>query len=132
MNDKQVTIFIIILALLRTSIDISGENKECYNKHPHIIFVLFLHALIWIFSYIGCFYNSKLMLQIYLLTNVLIPIHWKFNNNRCILTEYVNKKCNFDINHKYDLFLKLKNGFVYATILKVIFISIALTKLARG
>jgi hypothetical protein len=129
MNDKQLTVFIIVMAFLRTIIDISIEYKDC--QHPHIFFVLFLHAIIWIFSYVGCFYNNKLILQIYLLTIILLPIHWMLNNNRCILTEYVNKNCNLDVDNKYDWIFKLKDGNIIAIILRIIFISIAVYKLRK-
>lgn len=131
MNDTQLTILIILLSIVITAIDMSTDYKECYDAHPHVFLILFFHALIWVFSYIGCFYNNKKILIIYLLSFIAIPIHWLMNNNRCIVTEYVNKTCGFDINRKYDRILMLKNGVIYSIILKILCFSIALYRLQK-
>jgi hypothetical protein len=131
MNDIQLTIFIIIISIIITNIDISTDYKECYKKNANVYIILFFHTLLCIFSYIGCFYNNKTILKIYLLCYIILPIHWLTNNNRCVITEYVNKICGFDINRNSDRILQLKNGFIYSSILRIICFSIAVKKFIK-
>jgi hypothetical protein len=131
MNDIHLTIIIILLSFIVTIIDISTDYSQCYKTCPNIFIILFLHAIIWIFTHFGCFYNNKKILILYLLCFIFLPIHWLLNNNRCIVTEYVNKICGFDINRRYDRILYLKNGFIYSILIKLICILIAINKLTK-
>jgi hypothetical protein len=129
MNDKQLTIIIILFAIIITSIDVSTDYNECYKTCPNVYMILFLHSIIWIFTYIGCFYKNKKILILYLSLFIILPIHWLSNNNRCILTEYVNKLCGFDINRKYDRLLQ--SGYIYSVLIRLICLSIAINKFIK-
>lgn len=65
--------------------------------------ILFTHHIINIFINFGWLSNNKILLYIYVLSPITTIIHWKLNNNKCILTELHNKACNNNIEFN-DLF----------------------------
>ncbi len=68
--------------------------------------LLIVHHLVSIYIFIGGFiFNPKY----HLITLMLIIIHWKTNQNRCILTEWTNMYCGHE-KDKYFEDLNVKLG----------------------
>jgi hypothetical protein len=129
MKDANLTIMIIVLSLIKTSMDISSTDyKDCYNEHPRVFLTLFLHAFIAVFSYLGCFYNNRNILIFYIVSHIVVPVHWLLNDNKCILSVSVNEICGFDINRRY---LTLSKGTINLYILKIICFFIAIYRLRK-
>ena len=110
-HDRCITIIIIILSLIRIAVDISVTYKNCYIK-PSVTAILFIHSFIWVFTYLGCLYKDRKMLWTYLITIIVITLHWITNANRCVLTTIVNEQCNLHIDTKYDWLYFTDDGWI--------------------
>jgi uncharacterized protein (UPF0333 family) len=117
-------VLFIIISIFFYIIDVvtmKGHYMECKNRlTTH--YVLFLHHIVNVFAQFGWLSNNKYILYTYLLTPIIVMLHWKTNNNECIITEYVNDQCNIKKSTYFrDLWYllgikKLKN---YDTIHKI-------------
>jgi hypothetical protein len=101
--DIYVLYFIIILSVITFIIDIrTNNNTECLNRPDNffikkicICYSLFIHHLLQNFAVFGWLFNNKLILWFYVLIPFLMFIHWKTNNNQCVITQIVNGLCKF-------------------------------------
>ena len=105
MNENAlVAAFIIVTGLARALFDSRRDTvnaygsipRECIKSRKTVFPVLWLHSIIWLFSYFGWLFDSPVFLVIYMLTGVVIRILWHVFDG-CILTHYVNKACGIDI-----------------------------------
>lgn len=73
----------------------NGYYDKCISKTEFHIKLLLHHFLV-IFIYIGWMSNNPYVLSLYLLFPIILLIHWKMNDNRCIMTETINNMCGLD------------------------------------
>ena len=128
--DRCITIIIIIISLIRISIDMTIKYKNCFYKKD-VSFILFLHSFIWVFTYLGCLYTDKKILYIYLTTIFIIMLHWLTNKNKCIMTTFVNEKCNLHIDTTYDWLYVSNNGWVICVLAKLFCLLYAIQKIIK-
>jgi hypothetical protein len=115
---------IIIFGIIFYIIDVltmKGNYMSCNNMLvTHI--TLLVHHIINIFAQFGWLSNNKYVLYTYLTAPLIVLLHWKTNDNKCIMTEYVNDQCGIKTGTYFrDLWFllgikKLKN---YDTIHKI-------------
>jgi hypothetical protein len=110
---KTELAIIIILGCIFFIIDVctfSYCNKKAYP-------ILLIHHIINIFAQFGFLFNDKTLLTIYVFAPILTMIHWKTNNNKCVLTQIVNEMCGYDMYFRDIWFLMgLKNAKYYSEI----------------
>ncbi len=117
--------FIVVLGLARAISDARREAVNTYGPIPNectskktVFPVLWLHSIIWLFTYFGWMFNSKIVLWAYMASNLVIWICWQIFDG-CILTHYVNKACGLDILYDpMNEHMKFKAAFMvygYAT-----------------
>jgi hypothetical protein len=126
MNNSTITIFIIVLTIIRTLYDVSKRYKNCYDNSPYVFFVLFIHALIVSYMFFGWLYKSKLSSVIFLLVWAIIFLHWATNNGKCFLTEKTNEICGYPEDTTYNPLNKF-----FSTIVPIFAISVSIYKLIR-
>jgi len=119
--------YILLLGLISYIYDISIDNyyNICKNN-LYIHFLLLIHHIISVYIHFGWININLSNKKLYLLLLLLTIIHWKTNNNKCIFTQYINNKCNVDVNYPFRniiYFIGLKNNkFLYYIYLFCIFI----------
>ena len=111
---RDMKIFLYI-ALFSFIIDVSMNNKNYKNciaasanadnaktVPTHFVYVvLFFHHFIWLFALFGWLSNNKNILKVYLIVVFIYLLHWKKNNNKCFVTEWIRENCN--LSQKYGL-----------------------------
>lgn len=124
LNKKRNTfiLYIIIIGIIFFIVDISSNNySKCNNKITNY-FIILLHHIVNIFAQFGWLSNDKYILSLYLITPIIFLIHWNTYNNKCYLTDFVNKNCNLNDDTLFkDIFyhLKIKKLKNYDTIHKI-------------
>jgi hypothetical protein len=105
----------LYIALFSFIIDVSMNNKNYKNciaasanadnaktVPTHFVYVvLFFHHFIWLFALFGWLSNNKNILKVYLIVVFIYLLHWKKNNNKCFVTEWIRENCN--LSQKYGL-----------------------------
>ena len=89
---------IVIVGIIFYTIDIltmKGHYMNC-RKTVKTNSVLLIHHVINIFAQFGWISNNKYILYAYLFAPLIVLMHWKTNDNKCVLTQYVNGNCNID------------------------------------
>jgi hypothetical protein len=137
--EKDIKV-IIVLGICSYIIDIySGKNtyyKFCYNNY-NVQIELLIHHILNIYAQFGWLSNTKVLLQGYVISCIILLCHWNTNNDRCILTEKINKKCNIPIEKPFrDILYAIgfKNLKYYSILHRIyIFVTgiIALYKLSK-
>ena len=90
---KIEAIIILVIGVVFFLIDI-GTFTYCNKKvYP----VLLLHHILNIFAQFGFLCTDKTLLTLYVFAPILTMLHWKTNNNKCFLTQYVNDACGYDM-----------------------------------
>lgn len=130
---------IIIIGIISYIIDVitmKGNYLLCQNiLETHTI--LLTHHIINVFAQFGWLSNNKYELYAYLLAPWIVIAHWSTNDSKCILTEYVNDKCNFEKGVYFrDLWFllgikKLKNYEIVHRVYLIIGWIIAIVKVYR-
>jgi hypothetical protein len=95
----------IILGLVSFILDIKTNDCIIYKKYntPLIYFNLYFHHIINIFLNFGWISDNPIVLKIYLVTPIIVLLHWKTNEGKCALTQHVNKICrNPDDEYLHD------------------------------
>jgi hypothetical protein len=120
--------FIFTLTLISFLIDVF--TNPCFNKSLDtldttfdssirsfgMLEFLYFHHLLAVILYFGWLSPSRTFLGFYILFVILIISHWMTNNQKCILTQIINRHCNYDDDERFhDLFyilnLKSKSWF---------------------
>lgn len=90
---------IIVLGIISYCFDLMTSPNKYYEKcisktefHTKLI----LHHILVIFIYFGWLSNNTYILSLYLLIPIILLIHWKMNDNRCVMTETINNMCGLD------------------------------------
>jgi hypothetical protein len=99
----------LYIALFSFIVDVSMNNKNYKNciadgktePNRFVYVVLFFHHFIWLFSLFGWLSNNKNILKVYIIVVTIYLLHWKINNNKCFVTEWIRENCNLD--KKYGL-----------------------------
>lgn len=106
---KDLT-YIILLGFLSYLADIStapkNYYKKCINKVNFNVKLLFHHIII-MFIFFGWLSTNKYLLVLYAFIPFILIIHWKINNNRCVMTEDINSMCGLDKDEYVRDFLYL-------------------------
>ncbi len=131
----------ILLGMIAYLTDIisapSGYYKKCINK-PYFHLKLLFHHIVVMFIFFGWLSNNRYILSFYVFVPVILIAHWKSNNNRCTLTEDVNKMCGLDQDEYIRDFLYLiglKHTKYYDPVYKSFLLfsfSVVLIKLFKG
>jgi uncharacterized membrane protein len=114
-----------------------GYYKKCIRK-PYFHLKLLFHHIIVIFILLGWLSNNRYILSVYIFIPIILIVHWRTNNNRCTLTEDVNKMCGLDEDEYIRDFLYLigvKSTKYYDTLYKsflVFSFFVVLIKLFQG
>lgn len=92
-NDYSLIIILGIIFYIIDVMTMEGHYMSCKNMvAPHT--TLLAHHIINVFAQFGWLSNNKYILYAYLPAPLITIAHWKTNDNKCIMTEYVNDKCN--------------------------------------
>lgn len=80
------TFFLIFLATIQFLIDLNQFpcNSLCGLS------LLSIHHILDIYIYFGGYFTNP---SYHLLTIILLLIHWRTNNDKCFLTQWVNSVC---------------------------------------
>ena len=100
MRDLSV---IFILGILFFIIDIKTFHYCTTNVYP----TLLVHHILNVFAQFGFLCTNKTLLIFYLFAPILVMVHWKTNNNKCFLTEMVNKECGYKNMYFRDIWFLL-------------------------
>ena len=106
---KDLT-YIILLGFLSYLADISTAPKNYYKKCINKVnfnLRLLVHHIIIMFIFFGWLSNNKYLLVLYTFIPFVLIIHWKINNNRCVMTEDINSMCGLDKDEYVRDFLYL-------------------------
>lgn len=102
---------LLIISFISLFFDISTSKKKykkCINDLKFMPF-LYVHHIISVFTLIGWLSSNKKILILYILTLIVIFVHWKTNNGHCFSTDYINDLCKIDIELRdFYYFLGLK------------------------
>lgn len=88
----------IILLIISSLISFYYDHNRCQYGND----ILYIHHFVNIFANFGWLSNNRLILMIYLLAPIIVIIHWKTNNGKCILTQLHNKACNRHEDKVFD------------------------------
>jgi hypothetical protein len=124
MNDKDITILLIVLFIVQFSIDLSTNECILRLKGKDLekgLSNLFLHHLISIFANFGWLYKNKKILLLNIILILSIFIGW-FINKGCFITQNFNVLCDYkhyEMFHDFFYYLNLKtiHPFYYFVVL---------------
>ncbi len=127
MNDKEVTVLLIVIFILQLSIDIS--TNECLSRlkgkelQSGLINLSF-HHFISVFANFGWLYTNKKILITNLILVLTILIGWLICKG-CLLTKHFNNLCgykHYEMFHDLFYYLNLKqvHVFYYITVIIII------------
>ena len=110
---KEIKI-LLILSLISFIMDVSSGAEAYYKKclkNPKFYSVLFVHHIISTFSYLGWMSSNVYVLIYYIISNIMIFVHWNCYYNKCAISEYIRKECESPNVPFRDLyyFIGLKN-----------------------
>jgi hypothetical protein len=115
---------ILLFGFLSYIYDINIDNHygNCKNN-LNINFIIFIHHIISFYILFGWINNNNP--TIYLLTLIIVNLHWMTNNYKCFLTQSVNDFCGIDSNYylrdiAYFLGLKKNNKIYYGYLISII------------
>ena len=110
------TLSLCIITIVSFIININYYDiKKCINENnlydrSKIYGNIFIHNLITCFLFVSLFsFDIKIITMNIILSSIII-IHWQTNNNKCMITLDLNKRCNLDVNEKHrDIFYMIRN-----------------------
>ena len=69
-----------------------------------------IHNLITCFLFLGLFVFDTKIITFHIILISIIIIHWKTNDNKCIVTVDLNRRCKLDEDEKHrDIFYYIRN-----------------------
>ena len=100
---------IILISMIFSSIDFNNYSGECIInlENPQKIYAFFLiiiHHIIGTIANFGWLFYSKPMLLLFFITMIIIIIIALVNNNRCYITQKINKFCNLPDRYGFNDF----------------------------
>ena len=130
MLNYSVLISFILLTFIHSLIYEKDRIHQVCNKDKVIvIIILFIHSIIDIFISIAPYiFNDKYILLSWIVLMSLITLHWKSNDNLCIITKATNSIINKDLKQHYDT--SFVNTFNTTYKQKIFFIKLTLTVVA--
>ena len=108
-SDKTLFNIIIILAIISSVYEVYYSKKnDCVDKvNPIQLFSLvFIHYVLIYFTYIALLSGNTKILQVYVLYVTGVTIHWKLNNDLCILSVIQNRWCGYPDDTRMALIQK--------------------------
>jgi hypothetical protein len=110
-----ITVFILItlFSFVYSVKQYDTLNKSRINKVSDfdILLCLFIHNIITVFLLfgwlVGILTKNKSILILHILTVLIVLVHWKTNDNFCILTLYVNRKLNIHDKESFKDFQEI-------------------------
>jgi hypothetical protein len=120
---------IIILSIISYIADVK-TGKDIYQNcigDNSIKLELLIHHFINVFAQFGWLIDNKYILYCYIVLPVILMIHWKSNNDKCAVSQDINRKCNIPNNPPLrDLwyFIGLKDVKYYSYIQKTYLLSV--------
>ena len=90
----KLFIFIILLEMI---VDLlSKQTSKCIKQSREpILELLVIHHISSGFLLYGWLFNNNILLSLHILTVLFTIIHWLTNNNKCALTVYINRECDW-------------------------------------
>jgi hypothetical protein len=132
-TDVKKLYLLVLLFFIQLTLDIN--TNECFKRtnslklRTTILSNLTIHHAISVFTNFGWIFNDKRILRIYILFPVLVIVHWFTNDDKCFLTQQLNKICDYthyEYFHDFTYFLNIKSILPFY---KVFIIAINLYKL---
>jgi len=129
-HDSKIFLLSIPIFISLSLYYILDVYNTCIKEKTYkIIFLIFAHVLISVFSYTGIFYQNKLITILYLYFLIGIVMHWITNYGKCYLTQYKNNICTLPESEKYDIVNRFI-GVEFSHFLLFIMICITIKKLS--
>ena len=100
LNNTYPIIFEFVVLIIISFIVYSFDKNKCDIEYSNII--LYFHHFVNIFANFGWLSNNKYILYTYLLSPIIVLIHWQTNNNKCILSQLHNRLCNQHEDKVFD------------------------------
>jgi len=121
---------LLLLSLISFIADVSSGAEAYYKKclkNPKFYSILFVHHIISTFGYIGWLSSNVYVLIYYIISHIMIYVHWNCYYNKCAMSEYIRKECDSDVPFRdvyYFLGLKeymkhICGFFIIITIIKL-------------
>ena len=104
MLNYSILISFIFLTFIHSLIYEKDRIYQVCNKDKVIvIIILFIHSIIDIFISVGPYiFNDKYILLSWIVLMSSLKLHWKTNNDICIVTKATNIIINKDLKQHYD------------------------------
>lgn len=90
----KLFIFIVSISTLLDLLSKDTNNCIVNSKKP-ILKLLIIHHIGSAFLLYGWLFNNYILLLLHILTVLFTTIHWLLNNNKCALTVYINRECEW-------------------------------------
>lgn len=98
--------FLVVLSFASFLLDV--QTNPCIQDKKYtsvnVFAILFVHHVLNVFVNFGWLLNDVNLLKLYVMTPVIVALHWATNDNKCIVTQWVNRMCgNPDTEYLHDL-----------------------------
>ena len=132
---KQCVTIVLISIIFYYNDIVSIPTTKCINsihnvkKQNKVYIILFFHHIISFFAHFGWLATSRPLLYLYIITIIIIIIHWSTNKDKCGLTSKINKYCNFPKKRLFpDAFwiLGFKQYPIWNSVLHYIYFALAI------
>jgi hypothetical protein len=99
--------YFILVYLLQIALTAPRFRQTCRHPQPWLLY--FVHQALDVFLFWSpVFLRTRSDYAIHTLLVLLVVVHWIFNNNRCIMTTWMNRRCAYPEERWLD---SLKNMF---------------------
>lgn len=109
--------------------DVIDGRREYYDKcihNPKFYLALFYHHLLSMFGFIGWLSNNVCFLYCYIFTVFIVVFHWKTNQNKCVVSEYVSNVCLKKIPFRnIEYILPIPKNIIYMYVFFVLWTTIS-------
>lgn len=92
---KQDLLVLFVLTSLFYVMDVFTEKNK-YTQCRDTIkmhLLLFFHHFVNTFVMFGWMSQNRILLSIFLIFPFIVALHWRLNDNKCIMTTTLNKNC---------------------------------------
>lgn len=116
MNLKEEVRYFLIITFVLFFIDIStawNTNYKLCNHDINFLTYLFLHHLIFTFVLIAWMSSNIYIVYLQFILTFIFFCHWKCNNNKCVMTLEIQKKCKKEIPFRSIIYLLNLNDYYY-------------------
>jgi hypothetical protein len=101
------TLYFILVYFLQLALTAPRVRRTCRQPQPWLLYFAH-HALDVFLFWSPVFLRTRPDYIIHALLVLLVGAHWALNNNRCIMTQWMNRRCGYPEDNWLD---SLKNMF---------------------